>query len=61
MCWVFLISIRFFSRNFYVYDKSQGALHCYLPAPGGGADAASPHYPTTVELRVFGGLGVRKV
>ena len=26
----------------------------------GVANAATPHYPT-VELRVFGGLGVRKV
>ena len=43
----------------YIYNKSQGALHCYLPSLG-GANAATPHYPT-VELRVFGGLGVRKV
>ena len=48
MCWVFLIFI--YSRNFYIYNKSQGALHCYLP---------SLHYPT-VELRVFGGLGLGK-
>ena len=60
MCWVFLIFIRFLSRNLYIYNKSQGALHCYLPSLGGGANAATPDYPT-VELRVFGGLGVRKV
>ena len=56
MCWVFLIFTRFLSRNLYIYNKSQGALHCYLPSLG-GANAATPHYPT-VELRVFGGLGV---
>ena len=31
MCWVFLIFIRFLSRNLYIYNKSQGALHYYLP------------------------------
>ena len=43
------------SRNLCIYNKSQGALHSYLPSLG-GANAATPHYPT-VELRVFGGLG----
>ena len=47
MCWVFLISIRFLSRN-YLSTINVRALHCY-------ANAATPHYPT-VELRVFRGL-----
>ena len=64
MCWVFLIFIRFLSRNIYIYiyiftiNLRELCTVIYLLL--GGANAATTHYPT-VELRVFGGLGVRKV
>ena len=54
MCWVFLIFIRFLSRDLYIYNKSPGALQCYLSSLGGVPMRATQHYPT-VELRVFGG------
>ena len=68
MCWVFLIFIRFFSQGIYIftanliYSKSQeGALHCYLPSLGGVPMRLLHTTLLTAELRVFGGLGVRKV
>ena len=56
MCWVFLIFIRFLSE--FTINLRELCTVVYLLL--GGANAATPHYPA-VELRVFGGLGVRKV
>ena len=56
MCWVFLIFIRFLSTNLYRINLRELRTVVYLLL--GGANEATPHYPT-VELRVFGGLGFR--
>ena len=61
MCWVFLIFIRFCPRNlYYIFTINLRELCTVIYLLLGGGNAATPHYPT-VELRMFGGLGVRKV
>ena len=59
MCWVFLIFIRFY-QGIYIFTINLRELCTVIYLLLGGANAATPHYPT-VELRVFGGLGVRNV
>ena len=56
MCWVFLISVRVLSRNLCRINLRELCTIIYLLL--GGANEATPHYPS-VELRVFGGLGFR--
>ena len=56
MCWVFLICIRFWSRNLHRINlRSFAQLSTF---PSRGANEATTHY-STVEHRVFGGLGFR--